>query len=45
MTTCTVLNAWDTTMEALNGMDFDADAIITTDNPILVNNTENLFSK
>lgn len=44
MTTCTVLNAWDTTMEALNGMDFDADAIITTDNPILVNNTENLLA-
>lgn len=32
-----VLNAWDTTCDAMNGMDFDSDAIVTTNNPILLN--------
>lgn len=41
MKTCLVINAWDTTMEAMNGEDFDADANITTNNPILLNNTRN----
>ncbi len=37
--TCLVINAWDTTMEAMNGEDMDGDANITTNNPILLNNT------
>lgn len=36
MHTCTILNAWDTTMAALNGMDFDGDMVMLTDNPVLV---------
>lgn len=36
MTTCTVLNAWDTSMIALNGCDFDGDIVMLTDNPVLV---------
>ena len=37
MNTCTIINAWDTTCAALNGMDFDGDLMMLTDNPILVN--------
>lgn len=40
MTTVTVFNAWDTTCDALNGADFDSDAIITTNNPIILRNTK-----
>lgn len=36
MTTCTILNAWDTTVNALNGADFDGDIVMLTDNEILV---------
>ena len=39
MTTCLVLNAWDTTMDAMNGEDMDGDANITTDNEVLIRNT------
>ncbi len=35
--TCTILNAWDTTTAALNGMDYDGDIIMITDNSVLVN--------
>lgn len=42
MTTCTVLNAWDTTTHAMNGCDFDSDAFIETDNPIILKNTKDL---
>ena len=38
MTTCTMLNAWDTTTAALNGCDKDGDLVFLTDNPVLVNN-------
>lgn len=38
MTTCTMLNAWDTTADALNGADKDGDLIFLTDNKILVDN-------
>lgn len=38
MTTCTIMNAWDTATAALNGMDFDGDLVMLTDNPVLVNN-------
>ena len=34
-----ILNAWDTTTDALNGCDFDSDALITTDNEVLLRNT------
>ncbi len=44
MTTCTVLNAWDTTMDALNGCDMDGDAVITTDNEVLLRNTKELLA-
>lgn len=43
MTTCTILNAWDTTVDALNGADFDGDAVITTNNDILLRNTRELL--
>lgn len=36
MKTCTIFNAWDTTSAALNGMDFDGDLVMLTDNRILV---------
>ena len=32
-----IFNAWDTTMSAMNGEDFDGDINFTTDNPIIVN--------
>ena len=35
--TCTILNAWDTTTAALNGMDYDGDIVMITDNSVLVN--------
>lgn len=38
MTTCTVFNSWDTAASALNGMDFDGDLVMLTDNTVLVNN-------
>lgn len=38
MSTITILNAWDTTTQALNGCDFDGDLIFTTDNRVLVEN-------
>nr|DAV35971.1 MAG TPA: RNA dependent RNA polymerase [Caudoviricetes sp.] len=31
-----VINSWDTTCDALNGMDMDSDAVVTTNNPILL---------
>lgn len=36
MRTCTVFNAWDTATAALNGMDFDGDLVMLTDNDVLV---------
>lgn len=36
MTTCTIFNAWDTSTAALNGMDFDGDLVMLTDNNVLV---------
>lgn len=36
MDTCTILNVWDTTCAALNGMDFDGDLVMITDNRVLV---------
>jgi len=37
MTTCTIFNGWDTAASALNGMDFDGDLVMLTDNEVLVN--------
>lgn len=37
MTTCTIFNCWDTATAALNGMDFDGDLVMLTDNKVLVN--------
>ncbi len=42
MKTCTVFNAWDTSMAALNGMDFDGDLVMLTDNRVLVERLEKL---
>lgn len=42
MRNCVILNAWDTTMDAMNGMDMDGDAVITTDSPVLLRNTKKL---
>lgn len=36
MNACTIFNAWDTSMAALNGMDFDGDLVMLTDNDVLV---------
>lgn len=38
MTTCTMINAWDTLSQRLNGADKDGDLIFTTDNRVLVEN-------
>lgn len=43
MTTCTVLNSYDCTVDALNGADFDGDAVITTNNEVLLRNTRELL--
>jgi hypothetical protein len=43
MTTCIILNAFDATVDAINGADFDGDAVITTDNEILLKNTKELL--
>ena len=38
MTTCTLLNCWDTATHALNGADKDGDLVMLTDNRVLVEN-------
>lgn len=42
MTTCTILNSWDTATHALNGADKDGDIVLLTDNHVLVNNLRQL---
>ncbi len=42
--TVCILNAWDSTAEAEDGADFDGDLFYCTDNPIILNNTEELPS-
>lgn len=42
MKTCTIFNAWDTAAAALNGMDFDGDLVMLSDNRILVEKLEPL---
>lgn len=32
-----VMNAWDTCHEAMNGLDYDADSLVTTSNKVLLN--------
>lgn len=39
--TVTVLTSLSTVMERMNGMDHDGDAIITTNNPVILRNTRN----
>lgn len=36
--TCTLVNSWDTTCQALDGMDFDADLMFESDNSVLIRN-------
>lgn len=36
MNACTVFNAWDSSAQALNGMDKDGDLVLLTDNRVLV---------
>jgi hypothetical protein len=36
MSTCVILNSWDMTCHACNGMDKDSDMLLTTDNPVLL---------
>lgn len=36
MKTCTIFNSWDTAASALNGMDYDGDLVMLTDNDVLV---------
>ncbi|ASA21833.1 hypothetical protein [Paenibacillus donghaensis] len=38
----TILNGWDTTTHALNGADFDGDAVLTTDNKVLIKSIQGL---
>lgn len=42
MNTVTIFNSWDTTSHALNGADRDSDAILTTNNPVLLRKTREL---
>lgn len=42
ITTCMLLNSWDTTAEALNGSDHDGDMFYTTNSDILLRNTKTL---
>lgn len=42
MNTITILNAWDSTMSALNGADFDGDQVLTTDSSIIINGVQEL---
>lgn len=42
MTTCTMLNAWDSLCSALNGADKDGDLIFLTDNQVLVDNVRHV---
>ena len=42
MTTCTILNSWDSTAHAMNGMDKDGDLVLLTDNKVLVENHKQL---
>lgn len=37
MPTVTIFNSWDTTSHALNGADYDADAVYLTDNKVILN--------
>lgn len=39
-TTGTIVNSWDTITAALNGMDFDGDLVMLTDNPVLLRRHE-----
>ena len=36
MNACTIFNSWDTAAAALNGMDFDGDLVMLTDNDVLI---------
>lgn len=40
--TATLFNGWDTAMAALNGMDYDGDLVMLTDNDVLVRNHREL---
>lgn len=42
MKTVTIFNSWDTAAHALNGLDKDADAILSTNCPVLLKNTKEL---
>lgn len=42
MTSCTLLNCWDTATHALNGADKDGDLVMLTDNRVLVDNLKEL---
>lgn len=42
MKTCIIFNAFDSACIALNGCDFDSDALISTNNSILLQNTRDL---
>lgn len=42
MTTCTLMNCWDTSTHALNGCDKDGDLLMITDNRVLVENLDRL---
>ena len=39
--TAIILNAWDTTCDAMNGCDFDGDTFMCTNNEIILKNTKN----
>ncbi len=41
ITTASILNAWDTTCDALNGADFDGDMTMISNDPVLLAKTRN----
>lgn len=41
MSSVLITNAWDLMTAALNGMDYDGDSVLSTDNPILLRKTKN----
>lgn len=42
MKSCTVISAWSNEMSAMNGMDYDGDLVMLTDNPVLLRRQKNL---
>lgn len=44
MKTCTIFNSWDMAANSLNGADYDGDAVMLTDDPVLVGRLQEMPS-